>query len=108
MVGGHFTSSPKEPVTTASAPHHDRIVVLSVNVTSLTKARLREVLDHASKVGANIIALQETRHDDGGPTWAKKVAADLDWRTQWSVQPPPNAGEKGPPAAAPPSFGGVI
>ena len=22
----------------------------------------------------------------------QKMAADLDWRTQWSVQPPPNAG----------------
>ena len=65
MVGGHFSASPKESVTTASAPHHDRIVVQSVNVTSLTKAGLREVLDHANRVGANVIALQETRHDDG-------------------------------------------
>ena len=40
------------------------------------------------------IALQETRHENGGPPWAKRQAADLDWRTQWSVEPPPDVGGK--------------
>lgn len=67
------------------------VVVVSANVTLLTRERLTAVLDIARRKGAQCIALQETRHIDGGFPWATALAAEAGFCTHWSPAPGANA-----------------
>ena len=62
-------------------------IVVSVNVTLLTKDRLFEILNFANRNHACIIALQETKHPDGGFPFANRLLALHGWSVQWSESP---------------------
>ena len=61
------------------------VAVISANVTVPTRARLEQVLKFALSKGALVIALQETRHPEGGFVWAHEDAAKAGFRVQWSI-----------------------
>lgn len=87
MRTGNFNAYGKEgPAHDDGA--HTRFKVLSINVTALTKARLGEVLDCACGDAASAVALQETRHLEGGFPWASRLAAKQGWKVQWSRASP--------------------
>ena len=65
-----------------------RLVIVSINVTSLTAARLEESLQVAKGQDASILALQETRHPPGGFVWATRQASKEGWKLQWSKASP--------------------
>ena len=61
------------------------VKIISVNVTALTRDRLRAVLAYANGLeGLVFICLQETRHPSGGFRWASTEAARQGWSTDWS------------------------
>ena len=67
----------------------DGLKVLSGNVTVLTKDRLTTILTCAERAGAQIIALQETRHhSDTGFPFANRLATKKGWSITWSKAPP--------------------
>ena len=70
-------------------------VLLTVNVTALTKARLLTVLEEAKRVKASFIALQETRHKKTSCPWAARIATSHGWNSAWS-EPPPSLRSGGP------------
>lgn len=65
--------------------------IVSSNVTLLTRERLAAVLHLARQRGAQVIALQETRHLDGGFPWATDMAAEDGFSVHWSPAPGANA-----------------
>ena len=78
MLGGaRATGEPSSPV------------LLTVNVTALTHARLLTVLEEAKRVRASFVALQETRHRKAGCPWASRALAGFGWNSLWSEPPPP-------------------
>jgi hypothetical protein len=54
--------------------HNDHLVITTINVTSLTKARLTEALNEAIRQNADILCLQETKHRVPNYPWAKAAA----------------------------------
>ena len=58
---------------------------MTLNVTALTRARLESVWDHAEASKCLAIALQETRHEPGGLSWASALGGRRGWRMQWST-----------------------
>lgn len=70
----------------------DRLLrIMTVNVTSLTKARLVEVLRTARLHDADVIALQEVRHRTTKVGWASAIARRncMGWQAS---KPPPADG----------------
>ena len=61
------------------------VVAVSANVTVLTRARLEQVLKLALAKRALVVALQETRHPEGGFAWAHEDAAKAGFHVQWSL-----------------------
>ena len=59
--GGHRSSTDTLQPTPAPPTCSNHLVVVSVNVTKLTKARLLETLEHAASVRADVIALQRSQ-----------------------------------------------
>ena len=71
-------------------------MVASLNVTSLTVARLRATSETALKAGANILLLQETKHTVAMPRHLAAAASQLGWQSQWSA-----------PLSSPSGYGGT-
>ncbi|OLP86539.1 Glutamine--fructose-6-phosphate aminotransferase [isomerizing] [Symbiodinium microadriaticum] len=70
-----------------AAPPAAPLMVVSVNVTQLTAARLFEVLKFAGARGAGVVCLQETRHIDNA-SWARRAASNAGWHSTFSAPPP--------------------
>jgi hypothetical protein len=54
-------------------------MIMSVNVTALTKARLLEIVREGACRLVDVILLQETRHGNTGMQWAEKAIRKYGW-----------------------------
>ena len=64
------------------------MLIASINVTSLTAERLHSTLDECERCGADVLALQETRHHSQQIPWARSLAAKRGWLSAFSEPPP--------------------
>ena len=64
------------------------MLIASINVTSLTAERLHSTLDECERGGADVLALQETRHHSQHIPWARSLAARRGWLSAFSEPPP--------------------
>ena len=78
LRGGEGTSEPLPG---------QRLLVVTANVTVLTRERLRALLEHASHMGAQVMVLQETKHSEP-LKWARKMLREQGWASVWSPPPP--------------------
>jgi hypothetical protein len=76
-----------------SLGHADEWRILSVNVTSLTAVRMRQVLQLAARAHADIISLQETSHGPC-PDWAVRLARARGYGAVFSPPPPFSAANR--------------
>ena len=68
------------PVQTDHDSKGTNAKMLTVNVTVLTRPRLLEILQAATAIGINLIALQETRHHEVPNAWAERLALQRGFR----------------------------